>query len=307
MKKTILLFITIFLPTCFFAQTFRPTAEDKTLIKELKAIQKNVLKNQDISLYDAFAKANPTASDYVYSYFFALKTSTFTKLKRDILYNKCSENPKREVFITSILNDYQKGIDTCQWFSLKGRIARLHFLEHVASNAPLYEKEFTDLSKLGYKPHQIAPSIGVIYGLDNGINHWLGVSFSISKFYQAPYFMKLQDAKGKTMAIAQKSVSSFDILPITYSYNPKEQFHDASLSLLQFDAPIFINVTKFGFIRKTNYAGGLFYYRPEIGIGYKHFSLIYGKTIFLNKQSWEAPSRNRISIAYLPIVKKLKR
>ncbi len=95
-----------------------------------------------------------------------------------------------------------------------------------------------------------------------------------------------------------------EALPITYSYNPKQQLHEASLSLLQMDAPIFINFTKFGFIRKTGYAGNTYYYRPEIGIGYKHFSLIYGKSFFWNKQTWETPSSNRISIAYLPIVKK---
>jgi hypothetical protein len=303
MKKTILLFITIFLPTCFFAQKFKPTAEDKTLIKELKAIQKNVLKTQDMSLYDAFAKANPTASGYVYAYFFSLKTVAVSTLNHPTLYDEQPDKTKREVILATILSDYQKAIDTCKWCSLNTRAARLDFFKSTDSTSALYKTELKTLTKLGYKESYEGLSLGVTCSTDN----WIGASFSVYKGYTSPYSMKLSDKKGKTLSYTHKTVFGAEFLPVTYSYNPKEQLHDASLSLFQFDAPLFVNVTKFGFIRKTNYAGGLFYYRPEIGIGYKHFSLIYGKTIFLNKQSWEAPSRNRISIAYLPVVKKLKR
>ena len=173
--------------------------------------------------------------------------------------------------LDSTLYYFDLAINDCNECSGRYRKEKLDFLIMMKDKS-MYKKEVDLLKKIGYKQERNGFSFGI--SSQFGKNNWLGINLAIYESYHPnnTRFFKSLDFTGKI------SYLNFEV-----QKNLNQNQTDVSISLIKLSAPIYIDITKFGYLNlnKTNEYYG--YYRPEIGLSWNIFSAGYAYNLVFKK------------------------
>jgi hypothetical protein len=220
------------------------------------------------------------------------------------LYNYLNGDKTGSTIIKHILDDLRLAVKTYPLNEPKYRHDRLDFLEAFNEDHPLVEQDKVYLKQHGYKEDVfgLSPAVNYIYGK----NSWLGVELSAFEALTRSFVLKNKDTlDGKMKKVNTRGFPfAMEILTIGYNQSLVNSAHEFTISGIRFTAPVYIEVTKFGFERGLNATHGLWFYRPEIGIGNSFISIGYAYNLMFNKSvrnNWEK-SLFVIKLSY-PIIK----
>lgn len=176
--------------------------------------------------------------------------------------------------LLSINTDIDKAVE------LMGDSPRFAYFRYQILEDEEYNKKDRDLELaklIGYKEDKIG--IGLSPTIHSGNGLLFGIEILIPGFTKAPY--KIQDEEG----IIDSEWFSIGMATFAIGYSlsfEEERVSELRGSLLKLVAPIYVDVTQFGV--RWNSAGSRWFYRPELGIGYRGLSFSAGINLWLNKR-----------------------
>ena len=206
------------------------------------------------------------------------------------LYNYLNGDKTGSTIIKHILDDFRLAIKTYSLNEPKYREDRLDFLETLNEDHPLVEQDKQYLKQHGYKESFGGLTPGINYLL--GKNSWMGFEVSCVGYVDPSYVLKNRDTlDGKIKKVNKRNFPiAVGILTIGYNQSLVNSAQEFTISGIRFTAPLYVEVTKFGFERGLNTTHGLWFYRPEIGIGNSFISIGYAYNLMFNKSernNWE--------------------
>ncbi len=205
----------------------------------------------------------------------------------DINKNLPADNP----ILVSAHSDYTMAIDLAKADNDELRyVWRRHLdLKFVKSRYKGYESDLEFLTSNGYRKDKFDSALTALSRYDG--EFWLGTEFSFFSGYGPPYTIRNESRE----IIAKRKFSfSTSALIFGYSRNLESSMNDFNFTLLRLEAPIFVDITQFGFINALE--SNHWYYRPEVGIGYSIFQLSLGYTVFF--KSHKARSLSNTFVSY---------
>jgi hypothetical protein len=164
---------------------------------------------------------------------------------------------------------------------LKYVARRFYIFEDYATHYTDFQSDTKVLVAHGMKKDKTCFGASVVTRYDGDL--WAGVEVSLFSGY-APTF-KVKDDDGNIVLHKKYSVSA-SALVLGFTRNLDTPLNDFNFSLLRIEAPVFIDLTKVGFIASPGGTNS-WYYRPEIGIGYSIFHLSGGFNIFFKSEGSE--------------------
>ena len=115
------------------------------------------------------------------------------------------------------------------------------------------------------------PAIGVNSSISNS-----NIFFGLDLSFQAKYPKSANDT-------ISSFANSTELLKFRWATNidKENKIHDFSLSLVELSSPLHISVLNFGTYFEEKF---MWYYRPEIGVGYLGLEMFYSYNLFFKKQ-----------------------
>ena len=83
-------------------------------------------------------------------------------------------------------------------------------------------------------------------------------------------------------------------LIVGFARNLESELNDINFSLLRIEAPLFVDLLKFGYISSSEGVNE-WYYRPELGIGYSYFQLSGAYNVFFDGEGAEALNKFQLN------------
>lgn len=153
---------------------------------------------------------------------------------------------------------------------------------------PGLAKDKEELKRHNFKDFNKGSSIQLASKYDGDL--WLGVEASVGGALQLPY--QLKDGYGATIANSKLSVS---LSGLTFSYlrNIEVKASEFKFALMTIEAPVYIDITQIGFISTEGKSH--WFYRPQLGFGYRRFSLSYGYNIFFKSSPATLDNKHSIN------------
>jgi hypothetical protein len=281
MKKTLIFMIICCISQLVLAQKPKEDLEFEVFTKQIIQIQKTAMKVKSSSMLSDYIKEHPTKTAKQYAFYSACNAFIIFSIYKKELKNKVViPEPKKQVIVNTILNNFQTSIDTCSVCRTKYKINRYEFLKEINIKPELQLSELKVLKTKGYKSEFQHADFSIQYSYST--TPWIGFSVAPVRLFTPFYRIReMNPETGKKYTAASGGGYSTTFLPLTYQYNFTNQIHDFGFSLLQIDAPIYINFTKFGSWQNTSKRTNTIYYRPEIGLGSAFFSVNYGRNYAL--------------------------
>jgi hypothetical protein len=312
MKKNILLFLLIFLGNLLQVRAQKNSAIENKFVNEANLSADQAIKDKNPQSYEDFLVKNIPPSE---------KTKAWTHIRRAMIWVEIDADSLKnnEVFARKFLNKFlaetQIGIDGCFECSIKYRIDRLDEIKDWKLKKDNFSKnELNELKKLGYKEDKNGLALGPTITQNNGL--WLGAEMSLWTFYEPFYRIVGIDPVTKKKTLQANTVFSPQLMvfPISFAINPTTKNTDFSASIFQINAPLMVNITKFGYRtfeeKQFNplrvYTKKIGFYRPEIGIGFNNFSLNYSYTAYFKKVYRDSEQAHGVTLRYIPVIGKYK-
>jgi len=176
--------------------------------------------------------------------------------------------------LLSINNDINKAV------KLMGDSPRFAYFRYQILENEEYNKKDRDLElakQIGFEEDKIG--IGLTATIHSGDGLLFGMEILLPGFTIGPY--KIQDEEG----IIDSKWLSIGMATFAIGYSTsfeEERVSELRGSLLKLFAPIYVDVTQFGV--RWNSTGSRWFYRPELGIGYRGLSFSAGINLWLNKR-----------------------
>jgi hypothetical protein len=175
-----------------------------------------------------------------------------------------------------------------------GESSRFAYFRYQILGEEEYNNKERDLEiakQLGFKEDKIG--MGLAPTIQSGDGLLIGLEVLLPGLFQGAY--KIQDEE----KIIDRKWLSYGMAALVIGYATsfeEDRVSEWRGSLLKLYAPIYIDVTQFGV--RWNSAGSRWFYRPELGIGYKGLSLSAGINLWLNKKPELEFNRFVTSIRY---------
>ena len=150
---------------------------------------------------------------------------------------------------------------------------RFIMLDNYKPHYKEYDSDLDLLTSNGFRNDKFGFALTAVSKYDGDL--WLGIEASFAGGYTAPYTLK---DDYKQIIHKRKASKSASALVFGYSRNIVSNMGDLNFTLLRLEAPLFADVTQFGFIHTEGTTH--WYYRPELGIGYSIFHLSAGYTFY---------------------------
>jgi hypothetical protein len=188
----------------------------------------------------------------------------------------------------SVKTDIDKAVE------LMGESSRFAYFRYQILGEEEYNNKERDLEiakQLGFKEDKIG--MGLAPTIQSGDGLLIGLEVLLPGLFQGAY--KIQDEE----KIIDRKWLSYGMAALVIGYATsfeEDRVSEWRGSLLKLYAPIYIDVTQFGV--RWNSAGSRWFYRPELGIGYKGLSLSAGINLWLNKKPELEFNRFVTSIRY---------
>lgn len=176
--------------------------------------------------------------------------------------------------LLSINTDIDKAVE------LMGDSPRFAYFRYQILKNEEYNNKERDLElakQIGFKEDKI--DIGLTPTIHTGDGLLFGIEVLLPGFAIEPY--EIQDKEG----IIDRQWLSIGLATFVFGYSTsfeEERVSEFRGSLFKFFAPIYVDVTQFGV--RWNSAGSRWFYRPELGIGYRGISFSAGINLWLNKR-----------------------
>lgn len=204
-----------------------------------------------------------------------------------------------------VLADFQRSIDTCIACQPLNRLLRLKFLNSIGrKNDSLFIGDLQCVKKNGYKETRNGPGLSINFS--RGKMDLLGLEVSAFAYTSPGYRLRSEFPEKGKKPILESAVSTAAKLFIL-GYNQNLQLpgtHDFTFSVFHFTAPILLDLSKIGIMFGTPYQKASWFYRPEIGLGWRCFSVGYGYNYVFSKSDRKQANTNLflLKLSY-PIVK----
>jgi len=287
-------FLVVFLISwCCIAQ------EKVSYNKQIEEKAKLAEKNKDIAIFDEFVKQNPATNEISEQWVNVKRAKTLMNiLKEDVEGN--TQNGQKA--LRSYIAETQKGIDSCSLCSICDKIDRFEFLDKFRlKKNKFYQTEIRELRKLGFRQDRSGVAMGIVLSQNNAT--WIGGEVSLLSYYSPTYIIK-DPLNPKLPILQSKRTMYLFVLPFTYSLDVQNKYTEWTVALFQLNAPIMINITKFGYRNEIATWKGSAFYRPEIGVGFGKFSLNYHYTMFFNKNYKDVSTKHGITLRFASILAK---
>ena len=306
-SKCLFFLVFILLSKYGFAQVepaFLTDTDQKNIIKKVKKINEDDEKIKTIEHLLASKKiTNPECladlyCERAYAYWIKYEDDSLSN------YNYLSGDKTGSTIIQHVLDDLSLAIETYPLNEPKYRNDRMDFLEAINEDHPLLEEDKAYLKKHGYKEDIFGLALAANYM--HGKNDWIGGELPIFEALTTSYVLKNKDTlTGKIKKVTSRNFPvGLEMLTLGFNKSLQNSAHEFTISAIRLSAPIYLEVTKFGFETGLNTTHGLWFYRPEIGIGNSFISIGYAYNLMFNKSernNWEK-SLFVIKLSY-PIVK----
>jgi len=205
-------------------------------------------------------------------------------------YDYISGDKSGSTIIRHVLMDYQTAIKTYPFHEPVYRADRLEFLNYLNSDHPLVSSDLAYLKQHGFKKEfeGFTPGANYMYGKSS----WIGIELSPIGYVSPSFTLKNQDpADGKIKKVNKRELPvALAFATIGYNQLLKNSAHEFTISGFRLTAPIYLEITKFGFESGLNSPKLLWFYRPEIGIGNSFISVGYAYNVLFAKSqrsNWE--------------------
>lgn len=245
-------------------------------------LYKQAIKNQNLDSIDHYLKLDDTQlyqEDRIK--LLTNKAVAIVKLKK--------KKPKSSI-IDSSAHLFKKVIDLVEDDNLKISYKLLRY-ETLSLLKPSYDDISSDKQELerhGFKDLEIGLSIHAVSKYDS--DFWVGAEASLVNARQLPH--SVTDGYGTTIK-TQKRRFSMSALTVSYLRNLELNASEFKFSLLRMESPFYIDLTQFGNI-KTDFRRHWFY-RPQLGLGYRNFSISYGYNIFFKNSPSNLNAKHSIN------------
>ena len=278
------------------------TSDEAENIRQYNMIDKAIdysYKKKNIDSLQKVLDYGEITNPIIYSSSYSEKASILQFIYEDEI-NKFKDGDTSKVkIINQILDSYKIAIDTWGRCKLHRKVDRMNFLEEINDTGNLYENDLEELKAAGYKKDFTSLDFGI--DLKKGKNNWIGGELNIINYNGARWKLNKNDSISNKYHIPYSLPFVLGFINISYSRNININEYDFALSLIQMRCPVFINVTKFGF-QKSNEKKH-WYYRPEVGIGWKWVSIYYSYNLMLKKSLRPISEKHLINLKILlPII-----
>jgi hypothetical protein len=300
MKKNILfLFLLLF---CYFAQAqTRNNPVEKAYVKKGNKAAQEAIAKKDVKILEDFVKTNPYPSMKTKAWFYTTRAGILTEMHDKMLRDTGNSSPQKILILKKIMGNYQAAIDSCQECIFYSKVERLAFLKEYKFEPSLLSKDLKELKTLGFKEEKDGIMLGL--SLIKAKDTWIGGQLAFLSYNSPRYKIKINDpstGKKKVMKSSNLTLAA-QILPLSFHYNLQQHNTEFEASLFRFSAPIFADITKFGYRNQGKDVKGSAFYRPEIGLGFGYFSLSYGYNVWFNKSYRNIGEKHLLQLRFTPI------
>lgn len=305
--KSILFLFLFFVTNALFGQVVLTYEEQFDLIQ--KTYDKIETKEQLI-LLDELIQSQKITDTKLFASIYQAKANKQFELCEEKLYD--SYDSELESELMSILANYDKAVELCAACAVEYQYERYEFLESILSNVdsltevsetflPAYKKDFVALRKMGMKLNRQGPGLGL--NLNQGKEMWIGGELSVFTAIEPFVFLRYNQNGNKKKFWNNSLPVGGSFVTVAYAYAFDKKFHDFNFSFNDLHSPLHVNVTKFGFL-KTSYSPDLiWYYRPEIGVGFQNISIYYAYNAVFKKSMRGLSEKHLfgVKIKFVPI------
>jgi hypothetical protein len=169
------------------------------------------------------------------------------------------------------------------------RMRRFETLSYVKNGYPTKSEDQYLLNKSGYREDKSGFAF-LLTGRYSG-GYWLGAEVSLFSGLQVPY--NLKDGYGNTVS-HEKVGFSGSAFVFSYTRNLSSTINESKFSLIRIEAPIYIDILQFGWVRAFD--NSYWFYRPQIGVGYGRYSLSYGFNLYFRKEGRDILNRHSLDL-----------
>jgi len=288
-----------FWPALLKAQDTLTAAQQFALVKTAR---REAIKTHSLKGLEALIASGKLTTPEARADAYGAKGAAAGKMHRMYLKKKTeTELPTESIFV-GILNDFDAAIQACERCAIFHKRDRYKVLQDFAPKSPLTAIHLPELRAAGFRPEK--NGVGLALNVWQGHHTWLGISFSPASRVQRPYHFRHITPKGTAgslfVAPIAMSAASF-----SYARNLHQPVHDVSFSLVQINAPIVLNITTFGFQVGKDAEGKRVergpYYRPEVGVGFGHFSVSYAYNLMFKKTARSISEKHLLQARYLHV------
>ncbi|MCD6067265.1 MAG: hypothetical protein K0S33_2091 [Bacteroidetes bacterium] len=220
---------------------------------------------------------------------YAMQAGSLIALHKNKLWEYTENKPDSgtQKILTEIYDLYNKAVDTCTGCTPKYIFKRYEFEAGYDFLESKTEADLQQLKTFGYKPDKEGISAGLTYSHSKR-SDYIGIEFGAASFYTPVYQLLSRDPDTGVEEVVDDNIAPicFHVFVAGFNKNISRQGYEVWLSPMQMTSPLMINVTKFGF--SEHYISGqkpLWFYRPEIGLGWGAFSVNWGYSIYLKKDT----------------------
>lgn len=213
------------------------------------------------------------------------------------LYKKdIKERTKRgQIALDSSYHMLTKAIDLVEDENLKLNYlySRYSTFGEIGADYPELNEDKEIIEEHGFKQFKLGPAITPLVKYDGDV--WLGLEGSLFAGQYLPFHLK--NSYGHTID-QRKFTVGLSAISGSYIRNLQRNASEVKFSLLRIEAPFYLDITQFGFIRDLNlqFDETNWFYRPEVGVGFHIFSISYGFNIFLNDPPINFENKHSVSL-----------
>jgi hypothetical protein len=134
----------------------------------------------------------------------------------------------------------------------------------------------------GYKKSKEGPGINIQYIYSS--RNFFGIEYTLKAFHEPSYTIK--EKNSNSSKFIKKCANHLDFMASFVSfginYNPKDKHTQVVINPFSLNAPLLVKPLQIGieFSPQKN----VFFYRPEVGLGYKGLSLLMGYNLVFRKE-----------------------
>lgn len=217
------------------------------------------------------------------------------------------------IHLKSILNDYNSAINLCKECAVEYQFKRYEFLEQLnyfsetlsieAEYVTVYKSDSSEMKSMGYREDRVGLGLGLnaIHGDDN----WIGGELSVVSLLEPLNRLKYNsiiDGTTKRYWINKYPVEA-SWMTFGYNYSIAKEYNDFYFDLMNITSPVHFTFFKFGALQTDYSSKLLWYYRPEIGVGFGNVSIYYAYNAIFKKSMRDLSERHMfgLRIKLIPI------
>lgn len=188
--------------------------------------------------------------------------------------------------LVNYINAMSQAIELCPQCAHVTLQSRHDFLKKINAYQDLQQQDKQLIKQISYISVKPMPSIALSY--KTAKSNWIGAEFTALNVYTPPHNYRPLHGKVKH----QSSTYSFHLLNLSYAVNPSKDAHEVFFTLFKTAAPLYLDITNFGYRKIPSLNDKHYFYRPEIGFGIYIFNVSYAYQIKLDHRVDLLPERH---------------